>query len=62
MGMTATQKILAYKSQKEKVSPKELVFASVDIALGNDITAPIAIDTLKDIGIKKVFDKTMELI
>jgi 3-isopropylmalate/(R)-2-methylmalate dehydratase large subunit len=57
MGMTATQKILAYKSQKEKVSPKELVFASVDIALGNDITAPIAIDTLKDIGIKKVFDK-----
>ena len=57
MGMTATQKILAYKSQRDKVYPRELVYANVDVALGNDITAPISIDILKEIGINEIFDK-----
>ena len=34
-----------------------LINAKVDIALGNDITAPIAIDEFRKAGGKKVFDK-----
>lgn len=57
MGMTITEKILAAHASKEKVSPGDLIEAEVDIVLGNDITAPIAIKEFKSLGLKKVFDK-----
>lgn len=56
MGMTICEKILAAHAGKDKVTPGELIEVSVDIALGNDITAPIAIKIFKDTGIEKVFD------
>ena len=40
---------------KKGVSPGEFVYADVDIALGNDITAPIAIHEFRAAGFKKVF-------
>ena len=43
MGMTITEKIIAAHSGKSRVQPGEFVYADVDIALGNDITAPLAI-------------------
>ncbi len=55
--MTITEKILADHSGKSQVHPGELVWCPVDIALGNDITAPIAIEEFKKSGAKKVFDK-----
>ena len=57
MPMTITEKILAAHAGRDRVSPGELVMARVDIALGNDITAPIAINEFEKAGAKKVFDK-----
>ena len=56
MGMTIAEKILAFHADRESVRPGEIVNARVDIALGNDITAPIAIKALKELGVKRVFD------
>ncbi len=56
MGMTAAEKIIAAHAGKETVKPGELVKAKVDLILGNDITAPVAIREFKKIGLNKVFD------
>lgn len=56
MGMTITEKILAAHAGKESVEPGELIEAQVDLVLGNDITAPIAIQEFRELGIPKVFD------
>ncbi len=56
MGMTISQKILAKKANKDEVKPGEIVMADVDLAFANDITAPIAIDFVKKLGVD-VFDK-----
>ncbi len=57
MPMTITEKILAYHARVEKVSPGDLIEATVDVALANDVTAPLAIEVFKDIGVKEVFDR-----
>jgi 3-isopropylmalate/(R)-2-methylmalate dehydratase large subunit len=54
---TITQKILAAHCGKDYVEPGELILAKVDIALGNDITAPISIKQFRESGAKKVFDR-----
>ena len=56
--MTITQKILAAHAEKKMVQPGEYILAKVDIALGNDITAPIAIREFYQAGGKQVFDPT----
>ena len=55
--MTITEKILAAHAGKDFVEPGELISAKVDLVLGNDITAPLAIKEFRKIGIDKVFDK-----
>jgi len=55
--MTITEKILAVHSNKEDVSPGELINAKVDLILANDITAPIAISEFKKLGAKDVFNR-----
>ncbi|MBI4827624.1 MAG: 3-isopropylmalate dehydratase large subunit [Nitrospinae bacterium] len=57
MGMTITEKILAAHAGRDTVTPGELVTCKVDIALGNDITAPIAIREFQKAGARAVFDK-----
>jgi len=57
MGMTMTQKILAEHANKEYVEAGDLIFANVDIVLGNDVTTPVAVKEFEKIGIDKVFDK-----
>lgn len=57
MGMTIVEKILAAHCGLDRVSPGQLVNARVDIVLGNDITAPIAIEEFRKIGIDRVFDR-----
>ena len=54
---TITQKILAAHCGKDYVEPGELIMAKVDIALGNDITAPLAIKDFHKVGAKQVFDR-----
>ncbi len=55
---TITQKILAAHCGKDYVEPGELIMAKVDIALGNDITAPLAIQDFHKVGAKQVFDRS----
>ncbi len=57
MGMTITEKILSRHAGLDEVRPGMLINAKVDIALGNDITAPIAIDEFRKAGGEKVFDQ-----
>jgi len=57
MGMTITEKILAAHADKDRVSPGEMVMARVDMALGNDITAPIAIEIFEKTDVRGVFDR-----
>jgi 3-isopropylmalate/(R)-2-methylmalate dehydratase large subunit len=54
---TITQKILAAHADKDYVRPGELIQAKVDIALGNDITAPLAIKACEAAKASKVFDR-----
>ena len=54
MGMTITEKIIAAHCGRESVQPGEFVYAEVDVGLGNDITAPIAINEFEGAGIEKV--------
>ena len=57
MSMTITEKILSRHAGLDEVRPGMLINARVDIALGNDITAPIAIDVFRKAGGAKVFDR-----
>jgi 3-isopropylmalate/(R)-2-methylmalate dehydratase large subunit len=57
MGQTITEKILASHCGKAAVEPGELITAKLDLVLGNDITAPIAIREFLRIGADRVFDK-----
>ncbi|MBM7582739.1 3-isopropylmalate/(R)-2-methylmalate dehydratase large subunit [Caldicoprobacter guelmensis] len=57
MGMTMTQKILAAHTGLDKVEPGQLIMANVDLVLGNDITAPVAIREFKRMGATRVFDR-----
>lgn len=56
MGMTMTQKILAAHAGLDHVSAGDLILAKLDLTLGNDITAPVAIREFKKLG-KNVFDR-----
>lgn len=58
MGMTITEKILARHAGLEEVSPGQLINAELDLVLGNDVTAPVAIREFKKLGIPHVFDKS----
>ncbi len=55
-GSTMVEKILAAKAGKDKVVPGDLVNVQVDLALGNDITAPVAIKEFERFGLDRVFD------
>jgi 3-isopropylmalate/(R)-2-methylmalate dehydratase large subunit len=58
MGYTIIEKILARASGREAVKPGDIVEARVDLALANDITAPLAMDEFEKAGFDKVFDPT----
>ena len=55
-GQTMVEKILARGAGKESVRPGDLVNVKIDLALGNDITAPVAIKEFARLGVNKVFD------
>lgn len=57
MGMTMTQKILAAHAGLKEVEAGQLIEADLDMVLGNDITAPVAIQEMDKIKKKQVFHK-----
>ncbi len=56
MPQTITEKILAAHAGRETVAPGELINVRIDMALANDITAPIAIDLFEKSRVESVFD------
>jgi len=58
MGMTMTEKILAFHTGLDNVTPGQLIEARLDMTLANDITAPIAIQEFRKLGLKAVWDES----
>ena len=62
MALTLAQKILAAHSttpvDEAGIEAGRIVNCKVDMVLANDITAPLAIKSFRQMGAKKVFDKT----
>lgn len=56
MSMTMSQKILAAHANLDEVRSGQLIMADLDLVLGNDITAPVAIKEFVKFGVDKVFD------
>ena len=56
MGMTITEKILAAHAGKDYVEPGEIIACNIDLALANDITAPLTLEEFEKVGANKVFD------
>ena len=55
--MTIAEHVLARHAGRDEVHPGQVLDAKVDLALGNDITAPLAIKAFKeDLGGGEVFD------
>ena len=57
MGMTITEKILAKHTDLDGVKPGQLIIARIDLAMGNDITAPLAIKAFQESGASGLFDR-----
>ena len=57
MAMTMTQKILAAHAGLPEVKAGQLIMADIDLVLGNDITAPVAVNEFRKAGFSQVFDK-----
>ena len=54
--MNLTEKILAAHTDRKDVTPGEFINARVDMIVSNDITAPIAINEFRKLGVDRVFD------
>ncbi len=57
MGMTMTQKILAAHTTYDELKPGMFIDAELDLVLGNDITAPVAIKSFESMQNEGVFNK-----
>ncbi len=55
--MNITEKILAAHCGKDKVVPGEMIVAKLDGVLANDVTAPIALREMLEMGHEDVFNK-----
>ncbi|MDD2702473.1 MAG: 3-isopropylmalate dehydratase large subunit [Candidatus Omnitrophica bacterium] len=57
MAHTIAEKILLKHTDKKNIRPGEFIEADIDLALANDITAPLAIEEFKKAGFTRVFDR-----
>jgi len=57
MGYTIGEKILKAHAGLRDIKPGDFIEAKVDLALGNDITAPLAIEEFRKSGAGRVFDR-----
>lgn len=58
MGRTIAEKILADHSDDKCVSPGNIINVNIDRIIVNDVTGPIAIERLRQMGYEEVFDKS----
>ena len=54
--MNLTQQILAAHTDEAALVPGQLIYARVDLAMGNDVTAPVAIREFRRCGRPRVWD------
>jgi len=54
--LNLAEKILAAHADRDEVTPGEFINVRVDMIVSNDITAPIAINEFRRLGVDKVFD------
>lgn len=54
--LTLAEKLLAAHAGAEELRPGQLVECDIDLVMGNDVTAPIAISVFEQMGCGKVFD------
>lgn len=61
MAFTLAQKLLASKAKglasEADMAPGAIVTCALDLVLANDITGPLCINSLKGMGVSRVFDK-----
>jgi 3-isopropylmalate/(R)-2-methylmalate dehydratase large subunit len=55
---TATEKILAAHSGRDRVTPGEIIMCKVDLAMANDVTAAPAITAFEKMGCDLVWDRS----
>jgi 3-isopropylmalate/(R)-2-methylmalate dehydratase large subunit len=58
MGQTVSQKVLAEHAGLKSVEPGDIVKAKIDIAMAPDLTAVLAYNAMKSMGVKRVWDKS----
>lgn len=56
MGATVSEKIIARAAGRDRVTAGETVTVRVDLAMANDMTAPLTIKQFRGAGAQKVFD------
>ena len=56
MAMTLAERMLADRASLPEVAPGQLIEVPLDLVMGNDITAPIAIEAFRAAGARRVFD------
>ena len=57
MSQTITEKIIARHSGRAEVHPGDIVMCKVDLAMANDVTAPLAAAAFRKMGAGRVFDR-----
>jgi 3-isopropylmalate/(R)-2-methylmalate dehydratase large subunit len=60
--MNITEKILAKAANKKFVTPGEIVDTNVDVLMTHDLTGPLAVESFKKIGAKKVWNNKKIII
>ncbi|MEA1904726.1 MAG: 3-isopropylmalate dehydratase large subunit, partial [Candidatus Hadarchaeota archaeon] len=60
--MTIAEKIMGRASGLGQVSPGEIVQASIDVAMINDITGPMAVSGFRKTGVERVWDPSKIVI
>ncbi len=56
MGYTVSEKILAKASGQDEARAGEIIKVKVDVAMMPDLTTILAVNAMKDMGVKKVWD------
>jgi len=55
MGQTVSQKILAEHAGLKSVEPGEIIKSMIDIAMAPDLTAVLAYNAMKEMGVNRVW-------
>ncbi|MEN3025245.1 MAG: 3-isopropylmalate dehydratase large subunit [Candidatus Methanosuratincola petrocarbonis] len=56
MGMTISEKILAKASGRQKVEAGEYIVGKIDLAMIHDLTGPLTLNVMKEVGYDKPWD------